>query len=408
MGKSSPSPPPAPDPVKTAQAQTEMNVETAIAQAMLNNVNQVTPWGSVTYNQIPGTGPQFDQAGYDAALEAYQAGVAQGLPQGSPQGPFGGQLAELVGRGATGRPGGLGRRMNWGGITAPNPNDFMIPGAGVPRFEAVTELSPEQQAIFDQTQDAQFNLASLASQQSSQLNDVLSSPFEYTNRDAELWAYDLASPRLLEQQGQNESALRTRLINAGIRPGTSAWDSEMSRMTQSNTDQLNQLALMGRSQGYNEARDQYTLPVNVVSALLSGSQVTNPASTVANTAQTGVAGVDYAGLVNQNYANQMNAYNQGQANQAAGLGGLFGLGGSLLGAAGQAGGFAALFSDIRLKRDITRVGTTDGGLPVYTYRYVTGGPMMMGVMAHDVEKVIPDAVMTHDSGFKMVDYGKVM
>lgn len=408
MGKSSPSQPAAPDPVKTAQAQTEMNVETAIAQAMLNNVNQVTPWGTVTYNQIPGTGPQFDQAGYDAALEAYQAGVAQGLPQGSPRGPFGGQLAELVGRGGTGRPGGLGRGMNGGGITAPNPNDFMIPGAGVPRFEAITELSPEQQAIFDQTQDAQFNLASLASQQSSQLNDVLSSPFEYTNRDAELWAYDLAAPRLLEQQSQNESALRTRLINAGIRPGTSAWDSEMSRLTQGNTDQLNQLALMGRSQGYNEARDQYTLPVNVVSALLSGSQVTNPASTVANTAQTGVAGVDYAGLVNQNYANQMNAYNQGQANRAAGLGGLFGLGGSLLGAAGQAGGFGALFSDVRLKRDITRVGTTDGGLPIYTYRYVTGGPMMMGVMAHDVEKVIPDAVMTHDSGFKMVDYGKVM
>lgn len=45
-----------PDPVKTAQAQAQMNKETAIAQAGLNNVNQVTPYGNLTYKQI-GTWP---------------------------------------------------------------------------------------------------------------------------------------------------------------------------------------------------------------------------------------------------------------------------------------------------------------------------------------------------------------
>lgn len=44
-------PPPAPDPVKTAQAQTDSNVKTATTQNELNNVNQVTPYGNLTYTQ---------------------------------------------------------------------------------------------------------------------------------------------------------------------------------------------------------------------------------------------------------------------------------------------------------------------------------------------------------------------
>src|SRR3546814_4409337 len=67
-------------------------------------------------------------------------------------------------------------------------------------------------------------------------------------------------------------------------------------------------------------------PINEITALLSGSQVSNPASMSGPSPQTQVGGVDYAGLVNQNYQNQMNAY-------GAKMGGLFGLAGSLGGAA---------------------------------------------------------------------------
>jgi hypothetical protein len=48
---SSPSAPAAPDPVKTAQAQTASNVDTATAQAALNNVNQNTPYGATSFQQ---------------------------------------------------------------------------------------------------------------------------------------------------------------------------------------------------------------------------------------------------------------------------------------------------------------------------------------------------------------------
>lgn len=64
------------------------------------------------------------------------------------------------------------------------------------------------------------------------------------------------------------------------------------------------------------------------------------------------------------------------------------------------------YSDVRTKTDIERVGKTDDGLPIYIYRYKSGGPMQMGIMAQDVEKVIPDAVVTVN-GLKMVDYGKL-
>ena len=64
-------------------------------------------------------------------------------------------------------------------------------------------------------------------------------------------------------------------------------------------------------------------------------------------------------------------------------------------------------SDIRLKTDIKRVGQTDSGIPIYTFRYKSGGPIVMGVMAQDVEKVMPEAVGEID-GFKAVDYGRIV
>ena len=74
------------------------------------------------------------------------------------------------------------------------------------------------------------------------------------------------------------------------------------------------------------------------------------------------------------------------------------------------GGGAALFSvlsDRRAKENIKRVGKTDSGLNVYTYNY-KGHPMtQMGVMAQEVEEVMPDAV--HEfNGLKTVDYTKVI
>jgi hypothetical protein len=60
----------------------------------------------------------------------------------------------------------------------------------------------------------------------------------------------------------------------------------------------------------------------------------------------------------------------------------------------------------RVKTDIKRVGETDGGLGVYTFRYKWGGPVQMGVLAQEVEQVTPSAV--HEfGGIKAVDYAEI-
>ena len=88
----------------------------------------------------------------------------------------------------------------------------------------------------------------------------------------------------------------------------------------------------------------------------------------------------------------------------AGIGGLglLSLGGSnSIGT--QLGGW---LSDRRAKRDIKRIGTLDNGLPVYKFRYLGSDLVNIGLMADDVEKVVPEAVSMGADGFKRVDYGR--
>ena len=319
--------PKSPDPAATAAAQGQWNSFTAQQQQAMNMIGQDSPWGALEYQQ---SGTQT--------------------------------------------------------IIDPNGKEIIVP-----KYTAKTTLTPEQQAIFDLTQKAQTNLAGIANDQSAFLGEYLSKPFQFDNQAAADWAYDLGSSRLDPRFAQQEEAVRTRLINQGIRPGTEAYDAEMSRLGQDKNDAYNQLMLQGRGQAFSEALASRNQPLNEIIGLMSGSQVQSPNSTFAQTPQTGVAGVDYTGLVNQKYQADMSNYNSGMN----ALGGLFKMGGQFL------------FSDARLKTDIKRVGATDSGIPIYTYRYVSGGPVQMGVMAQDVEETIPDAVMMHPSGFRMVDYRKV-
>lgn len=322
--------PKAPDPVATAQAQSGMNRDTAISQNLTNMIGQVGPWGSVSYNQ---TG----NAGYIDSQGKY---------------------------------------------------------VSVPQFTQTTSYSPEQQAIFDKTTEAQTNLAGIAADQSAWMGDYLKDPFTFDNQDAADWSYDLASSRIRPEQQAQQRDLEASLVNSGIRRGTQAWDREMARMTNANTDQMNQLALQGRGQAFSEALTTRNQPVNELSAFLSGSQIAGPNSGMSATPQAQQAGVDYTGLVNQQYQAQL-------ANRNSTMGGLFGLAGAL----GSAGIMA---SDRRMKTDISRVGTLDNGLPVYAYRYKAGGPMQIGVMAQDVLETNPGAVADIGGGYLGVDYAQAV
>lgn len=63
-------------------------------------------------------------------------------------------------------------------------------------------------------------------------------------------------------------------------------------------------------------------------------------------------------------------------------------------------------SDRRLKTDIHLIGKLASGLNVYTFKYRESPTLThMGVMADEVEKVIPQAVSTDESGYLQVSYG---
>lgn len=71
-------------------------------------------------------------------------------------------------------------------------------------------------------------------------------------------------------------------------------------------------------------------------------------------------------------------------------------------------------SDINIKENIQKIGVLDNGINLYKYEYKTpykdtwGHGPQIGVMAQEVEKVIPEAVGTHPDGYKTVNYAMVM
>jgi hypothetical protein len=67
-------------------------------------------------------------------------------------------------------------------------------------------------------------------------------------------------------------------------------------------------------------------------------------------------------------------------------------------------GAATAASDMRLKQDITRIGTAANGLPIYSYRYIGHDQLFSGVMAQDVLQHTPEAVITFPGGLMAVNY----
>jgi muramidase (phage lysozyme) len=68
------------------------------------------------------------------------------------------------------------------------------------------------------------------------------------------------------------------------------------------------------------------------------------------------------------------------------------------------------FSDERLKHDAHRIGETDDGLPIYSYKYNGDNKTQIGLMAQDVERRKPEAVglapASDGKMYKTVDYDK--
>jgi hypothetical protein len=313
---SAPSPPPPPDPVATASAQTGENVSTAVANATLSHVNQTDPSGSTsTYSQT-GTTPFKDPVG---------------------------------------------------GVTYQIPN-----------YAQQTTLSPAAQQIFNTNQATQGNIADTANIQSQQIGASLDTPINLKGVNlssvGQLPNADLSANNinkfintnweqpLAYQQGNEQEQFNQNLADQGINLNDPAYNqaqinegqnfqqqqdtyansmfanaatnilgaTSLADQNQLNTVAANNQAALGQ-QGFNNQAmlTNQNQPINAITALMSGSQVSQP--NFMNVPQTQIPTTDYANIVNQSYQDQLAAYNAQVQAQSASSGGLFGLGGSVLG-----------------------------------------------------------------------------
>jgi hypothetical protein len=147
-----------------------------------------------------------------------------------------------------------------------------------------------------------------------------------------------------------------------------------------------------QNQAFIQAMAKYMTPLQVAQGL---KNLSTPTYAPTNT----IPGTDFLsamGLTNQSQQANANATN---AQNNAMISGLFNLGGA-----------AIKYSDIRMKENIKPVGILPNGLNIYEFDYkpefknIAGHGKHIGVMAQEVEKVMPYAIVNADNGYKMVNY----
>jgi len=281
MGKSAPSTP-VPDPTATANAQSSANVDTAIAQQALNDTNQVTPFGTLTFEQ---TGTRT-------------------LPS----------TTTIPVLGPDGRP-----------IFGPDGQPLMEPGPGqqIPLTTATTTLNPTLQSTLSNNEQLALALSGLGNSEEGQVASALSQPFNTAaipplptnpsgiDQGAENTVFNSEMSLLKPQFDQQNQLLEDQLAHQGIEPGNVAATTEEGNLQRSQGVTEQQAAGNAVTQGMglgaqefsqqtaaNEAavqeqqflRDQ---PLNEAMALMSGTQVNQPSFSA--TPQTAVAPTDVVG-----------------------------------------------------------------------------------------------------------------
>ena len=390
-----PNPPPAPDYQAAAKEQGAANIAAAKAQGKINNPNVISPYGTqkVTY------GEGFDDPAYQQAVQQWNAGNAQhmaryGVPLDDPSA---------------------------GPTAPPRPTREMFT-AGDPDQATITQqFSPEQQRIFDLSNQAKIGLGEVAGQGTEALKGVVGRPIDFSgappqagqSEDVRKRVLEAMMSRVNEDYGRKSDDMNSNLIAAGLRPGSKAYDDQMALLARTRTDANTQAELaaqqamssqfgldtQARKDAIAEMLMQRQVPLNEITALMSGSQVNNPFAmpTYAQNAQVGAAPVYGATADAANYASDL--YNV-RAQQAGNLqSGLFGLGGAAL----MGGGMA--MSDRRLKTNIQRVGNHYLGIGIYEYDIA--GRHERGVMADELLTVKPNAVLMHPDGYYRVDYAQI-
>lgn len=195
---------------------------------------------------------------------------------------------------------------------------------GVPQYTATTTLSPEQQRIYDLQTSSQEKLGRVGNEQIDRVSGILNTPFDLkAATDAQY--KDFTKTLLDPTWNARAEQFQNNLYNKGIRdPNSQAYQDAMRGFDSSRDTAYDQFQLDSLGQARQAALTERNQPLNEISALTSGSQVSMPS--FASTPQTAVSPTNVLGAYDS--ANQANQFNYGQQMQSnnATMGGLFGLG----------------------------------------------------------------------------------
>ena len=233
--------------------------------------------------------------------------------------------------------------LNYTHNTVYNPDGSVNPDAG---WQANYNLSPTGQKLLDSSNNSALGLADLQQGALNNTQNSLNKPFDYSSvGDVQNAAQGAITSRLDPMWDQRQKQNDAALANQGIMPGSEAYSNSQRDFNQGRNDAYQQAVLAGiqtMPQTYQLASSLRSQPLNELNAIRSGSQVQNP--TFQSTPQQATtSGPNYLGALQAQYGANLNSTNASNAANSGMMGGLFGLGGSLLGAAGNSGGFSNLF-----------------------------------------------------------------
>ena len=456
MGKSQPQAPAAPDYTGAAQAQGQANLTAAQQGSVISNPNIISPYGNQTVTwgspdpNNPGGAQQATvtqsltptaQAALDSQqqVQKSEADLAnQGIQKAGTylnngfqfQGPgiqtsvadagsiSGGPSANAYGLAGGINPNAYGQaqsQVNMNGVAA------MPVNAGTTGQQAIMQrLQPQ----IDQTQAA--TAQRLANQGIPQGSEAWNNAMRQQGQDFN----DLYSQAALQgigldmsanQQGYGQALSNAGLYNSALGQnfgqgvtgqqlnnsavgqnfgqGQAAASMQNAAQNQQFNQNLQAMNAGNAAQGQSMAQQQglYNMPLNQITALMSGSQIQNP-QFQAYTGQNVAAAPVFQGAQAQGQYNQ-GLYGQQMAGYNAQMGAL----GSLAGAAGTAAG--GIWSDVRLKRNIVRLADHPRGFGLYEYDI--GNRHEIGVLAQEILTVMPEAVIRTPSGLMKVDYERL-
>lgn len=375
-----------PDPYATANAQSNANFTTAQQNAALGNANQVTPYGSQTWDQS-GWQPVYDSKG----------------------------------------------KVTY-----------------TPRYTSTIKLSPEEEALRVKNNAVRGNLADLATSQSSRLQGLLGKEMDTSGwqgwqaaaapgevrqdqEPTDRAAVEAAMMgRYNRDSAQQNAAQQAQAINRGMAPGSQGYGTMQQGQTDARTDAINQAYLASGAESRNAqtafnqaAQQKYTMgadwasqlnnlrqaqqtgaiqlrdqPIKEISALMGQSGPNTPTFTPFQ--GSSMASPNIGQYIYDDY----NARSQQAQNSMSGI---FGVGSSIAGALP----WASMLSDRRLKEHIRPLGDRMlAGVPLYSFAYrkhrilpkKLWGTHHIGVMADEAAMLHPDAVHRLPDGYDRVNY----